>query len=73
MTASCASATRVVTIARADHPGWWPPGYWDGLVGLDLRIPALIEHGRVLAGYLRAVRETEDTIELTFGGLEPED
>lgn len=70
MTAEPAPATRVVTLVRAEHS--WPRGYWPALAGLDVRIPALIADGRVLAGYLVAVRETDDTIELVFGDVSPE-
>ena len=71
MTAEPAPRTRLVTLVRAEHA--YAPGYFDALVGLAVRMPALVEHGRVLAGFLVAARETADTIELTFGELGPED
>lgn len=71
MTAEPAPRTRLVTLVRAEHA--YAPGYWDKLVGLELLIPALVEHGRVLAGYLVAARETQDTIELEFSDVGPED
>ena len=71
MTAEPVPALRVVTVERSR---WgWPPGYLDALTGTRVRMPALVERGRVLAGYLVAVRETEDVVELTFSGLAPED
>lgn len=57
-----------MTFLRADHPQW-PDGYWPALVGAKVRMPAVIEAGRVLAGYLVEARETKDTIELTFADL----
>ena len=72
MTAEPAPSQRVVTLVRAEHPGWWPDGYWPALVGIEVRMPAVVERGRVLVGYLAAAEETRDTIRLTFSDLEPE-
>lgn len=61
----------MVRFVRAEHPHW-PDGYWDALVGVKVRMPAVLEAGRMLAGYLVDARETSDTIELTFSDLVPE-
>lgn len=71
MTAEPAQTPRVVTFLRAEHPQW-VAGYWDQLVGVKVRMPAVLEAGRMLAGYLVEARETTDTIELTFSDLVPE-
>lgn len=69
MTAQPQPAPRVVTVERAR---WnWRPGYFDVLVGA--RIAFLGDDGRPLAGYLEAVRETNETIELTLADVGPED
>jgi hypothetical protein len=41
-------------------------------VGLDVRMPALVENGRAMAGFLVAVEETDGEIALTFEGIQPE-
>ena len=61
---------RVITINRAEKP--YPTGYFAGLVGCGLRMPAYLEGGRSFAGFLVAVEETETEIVLTFEGLQPE-
>ena len=73
MTAEPAPEQRVVVLKRSDRPGWWSVGYWDALVGVHVRTPALLEGGRVLAGYLVGARETEEIIELTFADLAAEE
>lgn len=70
MTASLAPSQRVVILQRAAR--FYPDGYWTTLLGLDVRMPALVSEGRVLAGFLVGVSETEEVIELTFAGLEVE-
>ena len=61
---------RLVTLQRTDR--FYPDGYWDKLVGLDVRIPAFVEGGKVIAGKLVAATETETEITLTFDDLAPE-
>jgi hypothetical protein len=56
-----APETRVVTV-----PLRWP-GYWAPLIGL--RMPALVEAGKVMAGVLVAVEEGAESVRLTFEGL----
>jgi hypothetical protein len=57
--------TRVVTV-----PLRWPGGYFQPLIGL--RIPALLEAGKVMAGVLVAVEEGAESVRLTFSDLAPE-
>jgi hypothetical protein len=47
------------------------PGYFQPLIGL--RMPALVEAGKVMAGVLVAVEESSEIVRLTFEGLAPED
>ena len=70
MTAEPVPSQRVVTLVRADHH--FPPNYFDALVGLKVKMPAILERGRVLVGFLIAADETKETIRLTFSDLEPE-
>lgn len=69
MVAERASGRRVVTLARER----WPAGYWIALMGCDVRMPAVVESGRVLAGFLVAAEETSEEIVLTFEELAPEE
>lgn len=71
MTAERAPSQRVVVLKRAEHN--WPDGYFGALLGLDVRMPAVVERGRVLAGFLVAVEESATEFVLTFEGLQPED
>lgn len=71
MTAERVPQRRVVTLSRRDR--FYPDGCFAALVGCDVRMPAVIERGRVLAGYLVAVEEDELEIRLEFEGLAPED
>lgn len=59
----------MVTLARER----WPEGYWGALVGYDVRMPAVVEQGRVLAGFLVDAEEEGEEIVLTFEKLAPED
>jgi hypothetical protein len=63
-----APETRTVTVERARYPA----GYWSALVGCELRMPALVLDGKVMAGFLVAAEETNETVTLTFAGLQPE-
>jgi hypothetical protein len=65
VTAEPVPETRVVTV-----PLRWP-GYWPPLIGL--RMPALVQAGKVMAGVLVAVEEGAETVRLTFEGLEHEE
>lgn len=65
-----AAILRTVTIARASHD--YPPGYWDALVGHPERMPAVIDGGQLLVGYLVGAEEGESEITLTFADLQPE-
>ena len=60
--------TRTVRVPRNGRAA----GYFDALLGLDIRMPAVVESGRVLAGYLIGVVEDEDGFTLEFSGLAPE-
>lgn len=46
-------------------------GYWAPLIGL--RMPALVEAGKVMAGVLLAVEEDAESVRLTFSDFAPED
>ena len=70
MTANPAPATRVVVLQREGRA--WRDGYFTALLGLSLKMPALVEDGRVLAGYLVGVEETKTEFRLEFSQLEPE-
>lgn len=71
MTAERAPATRTVVLERAGRG--WQDGYWHQLVGVRVKMPAVIERGRVLVGYLVAVREESPArFVLEFSDLEPE-
>ena len=41
-------------------------------MGLRLKMPAVVERGRVLLGYLVAVKEDAGGVQLKFSDLEPE-
>ena len=43
------------------------------MVGCELRMPAVVVEGRVLAGFLVAAEEDDEEIVLTFSDLAPED
>ena len=60
--------TRTVRIPRNGRCA----GYFDALLGVDIRMPAVIDSGRVLAGYLVGVVEDEDGFDLEFSGMVPE-
>lgn len=62
----------VVTLPKSEHPGWWPAGYWLGLVGCGLRMPAGVVDGRTIEGVLVAADEGADEITLTFADVGPE-
>jgi hypothetical protein len=64
-----APETRTVTVERARYPA----GYWSALVGCELRMPAVVHEGRVLAGFLVAADESSEEIRLTFSDLQSED
>ena len=69
MIAEPAPETRVVTVERARYPS----GYWAALVGCELRMPAVVVEGKVLAGFLVAAEESSEFVVLTFAGLAPEE
>lgn len=52
-------------------PNNWTPGYFAPLVGL--RMPALIERGRVLEGELVSYVESARRIDLYFADVAPEE
>lgn len=70
MTAEPVPATRTVVLERAGRG--WPDGYFKALVGLKLKMPAVVARGRVLVGYLVAAEESPESFTLTFSDLEPE-
>jgi hypothetical protein len=69
VTAERAPETRTVTVERARYPR----GYWGALVGCELRMPAVVVEGRVLAGFLVAAEESDEAVTLTFSDIGPED
>lgn len=62
--------TRTVILKRAGRG--YADGYWDALVGVKVKMPALVDGGRVLVGYLVGVEEDADAFVLTFSDLESE-
>lgn len=61
----------IVELSRADHN--WPRGYFDALIGLSIRMPAVIDNGRVLTGVLLDSDESDDeVIRLKFADFQPE-
>lgn len=69
MTADPKPAPRVVVLQRAVR--FYPDNYWAPLIGM--RMPAVLEAGRVMVGVLVAVEETSETVRLEFSDLQAED
>lgn len=70
MTAERAPELRRVVLERAGRA--WSDGYFTALLGLRVKMPAVVERGRVLVGYLVGVEETPEAFTLEFSELEPE-
>lgn len=70
MTAEPVPSTRTVVLKRLERP--WPDGYFHKLLGLEVKMPALVENGRVLVGFLVGVEESAEAFTLEFSDLEPE-